>query len=348
MHIDIISSSKALIIVALATACSARSGEVQETGPPDAKVKTKAISSRQTDAALSLSGSLEADKITPLSFQVPGRVVRVWVEEGDYVKQGALLASLEVDDYQNNLAIAEAQWAEAKDAFQRLKQLYEQESLPEKRFIEAQSGYQQAEAGLALAKKKYADTRLYAPQAGTVAQRSVEEGQIVDVGVPVLVIAATRKLYARVSVPESEIGRISVGSEATVTIPTLGDTTVVGQLTIVSPVADPTTRSYTAKVALDNPNLTLRDGMVAEVDLSTAQQQSIITVPGGVISRDGNNVPYVFRVDTDTNKAIKQRVTVGSLYDQEVIIEEGLKAGDEIVVSGQHKLRDGQSISVVN
>lgn len=248
MHVNIVSIGQAVVLYVFITACSAQSGEMEVKEPPTVKVKTKTISSQQTDAVLSLSGSLEADKITPLGFQVPGRVVRVLVEEGDYVEQGALLASLEVDDYQSNLSIAEAQWMQAQDSFERLKQLYDQQSLPEKQFIEVKAGFQQAEAGLAMAKKKYRDTRLYAPQSGIVADRSVEEGQIVDVGRPAIVIATTHKLYARVSVPESDIGQIKVGTNATVNIPTLGDTSVVGQVSIISPVADPTTRSYTAKV----------------------------------------------------------------------------------------------------
>ena len=125
-----------------------RNEELQASRLPEkTSVILKEVTQISTEKIIFVSGSLEADKTAPLNFLVPGKVNRVYVGEGDYVKRDQLLASVESDDYKSNLKIAEAILLKAQDAYDRYKPLYKEGVFAEKNFIELKAGLAQAIAG---------------------------------------------------------------------------------------------------------------------------------------------------------------------------------------------------------
>ena len=307
----------------------------------------KEVTQISTGDVVFVSGSLEADKTAPLSFLVSGKVDRVYVDEGDHMKKGQLLALVESDDYKSNLEIAEAGLLRAQDAYDRYQPLYKEGAFAEKNFIELKAALAQAMASCDIARKKLKDTKLFTPIPGIVGLKNIEVGQMITPEVPVFTIVKTDTIFARVSVPESEIGKVELGQEAEVTVPALEDRNVNGKVRLIGAMADPQSRTYTVKIELVNPDYILRTGMIVQAKIITDRKIDILTVPGKAIVRDADNLTYVFTAAADSDKALRRRVFPGSVYQTEIEIKEGLAPGDYVIIGGQHRLTDGASITIV-
>ncbi len=312
------------------------------------KVVVKPATGISEKATILVSGFLEADKTVLLGFLVPGKVETVHVDEGDHVVKGQVLANVEIDDYRSHLEIAQAKLLRAQDAYDRLKPLYKDGAITEQDFIEVKTGLAQAKAGRNIARKKVKDTILRSPVSGIVGMKTVEIGRMISPGMPVFTIVKTDKIYAKVSVPESEIGKIALGQETIVNIPALENREVTGRVSLIGAMADPRTRTYTVKAELANPDYTLRTGMIAEAKIVTDRQIDIITVPGKAIVRDAQNLTYVFLADQESGRALRRRVFPGMVHNNQIEIKSGLTTGDNVIVAGQHKLTDGASIALVD
>jgi len=317
--------------------------------PPE---KTHVIAREVTCVSASdiifVSGVLKADKTVPLSFLVPGMVDKINVDEGDHIKKGEILALVEVDDYQSNLEIAEAMFLKAQDAYKRFQPLYKEGAFSEKNFIELKAGLAQAKAGRDIARKKVKDTKLRAPISGIIGAKNIEIGQMISPQSPAFIIVKIDRLYARVSIPESEIGKIEIGQKAQVTVPALEDKTIIGNVSLVGVMADPQTRTYTAEIELSNPDYKLLSGMIAQAKIITDKEINILTVPGKAIVRDANNLTYVFVADAKSGRALLRRIYPGSVHQSEIEIKNGLAPRDAIIIAGQHKLTDGASIIIAD
>jgi RND family efflux transporter MFP subunit len=308
------------------------------------KVQTKKIIYEGQPEVLSYSGTIEADNMVTLGFPVSGRVQQVYVQEGQHVHAGQLLAAIEEAEYQNAVLLAQAGLDQAEDNFKRLKELHDKGSLPERDFIAAGISLTLAGINKNIALKKIKDTKLYAPFAGIVSAKLTEKGAIVTPGQSIFTLLKTDFVFAQAYVTESEIASLSVGREAAVSIPVLSED-LRGKINIINPQADIASKTFNVKIRVANSNGRLLPGMLTDIKISTGKTKKIISIPSEAIVRDADEITYVFVVN-DQNKAIRKRVATGDLLVSEVIITNGLEAGDKVIIAGQNRLKDWQMVSL--
>ena len=324
------------------TSCGKGKGAKETTAAPRA-VTIQAVQTTGLQQSLFYSGTLEADNIVQLGFAVPGVVNQVAVQEGQRVHAGELLATIDATEYSNALVIANATLAQAEDLFQRLHSLYEKGSLPAKDYIEIKSRVEQARANKNLAAKRLADCRLYAPMPGIITVKAAERGSTAAPGVPAFTLSKTDQVYARITVPESEVGALKQGQEAQVVIGTLQDT-LKGKISIINPQADNTTHTYSVKIRLSNGDGRLLPGMLSEVTIGNGRSFDAIVIPAKAVVRDADNITYVF-VANEQRTAVRKRITVGRVTgDNAVVVTSGLQHGDQLVIAGQTNLSDGNPL----
>jgi membrane fusion protein (multidrug efflux system) len=310
------------------------------------KVTVAPINLQEREDILNYSGTIEADNTVSLGFSIPGRVLSVNVQEGQHVKKGQLMATIETQDYQNAFVIAKAVYDQAADNFKRLNELYQKNSLPERDFISAKSAMAQARANRDMSSKKVADTRLYAPFTGILTEKLIESGASAAPGVPAFTLVKTDQVYARVSVTESEIANLSLGVNAFIDVPVL-DKKLEGKVNIINPKAENTSKTYAVKIRLNNSDGKLLPGMIANILIKTGRKQNTILIPTQSIVRDPDNITYVF-IAKDNNTAIRKRITTSSITGMnEVIVTSGINPGDKLIISGQTQLEDGSQISFI-
>ena len=335
---------------------------VEQPGSNAIPIKTGKVRHVQQREFVSVSGTVTSpDAAVPVSFLVSGKVIKVGFREGDYVKQGQLLAAIDPTDYKLSLQVATAVAGEAKisldrskDEYARMKFLYESKSLAENDFKKFKAAYLKAEqqvdltiANQQIAKKHLRDASLYAPATGFISRRSIEPGQTASPGSPVFEIVKLNPVEINVGVPETDIHLVRVGQKAAVTIPALPSESFEGKVRIINVSADPNTRTYMTRIVVPNPAHMLRIGMVAEARIEGDKVVDLMTLPAETILRDPQGATIVFVYYPEQGRVYSKRVETGAVYGREIAIESGLSGDEAIVFAGQEKLRDGTIVSLV-
>lgn len=275
-------------------------------------------------------------------FSVAGTVARTLADEGQRVRKGQLLAELDSTSARQTFDAARASLEQAEDACGRLRQLYEAQSLPEIKWVEAQTRLRQAESLFEIAKKNLSDCALYAPFDGVVGERRASAGETVLPGVPVMNLLQIGTVKVRFSVPEQEIAAIGADSRMRITVPALGDRTFQAGKIEKGAVANPAAHTYDVRAALANAGGELLPGMVCRVEVSPAGAAEQIALPVRAVQQAGDGSRFVWTVRGDS--VVRTAVTTGRLVNNAVVLEDGVRSGDRIVVDGMQKIGEGSKV----
>lgn len=330
-----------MLAAVVLTSCGGKS-TAEGTGSGAVKVETMQAAGSGADALRSYSGTVEEENGTLLSFATSGTVDGVYIKDGESVGKGRLIATLDPTQARNMHNAALAALTQAEDAWRRMKELYDKGSLPEIKWIEAQTTLQQARSAEKMAAKSLADCRLYAPFTGVISQKNVERGQNVMPGTPVAKLVTVDRLKVKIAVPENEISQIAVGQKASVSIAALGGEVMTGTVTEKGVTADPMSRAYDVKITLRNNGRKMMPGMVAEVSIRHQDEAATCIIPAHIVQIDENNNEFVWLAVG--GKAVKRIITCGDFTASGVTVTSGLAAGDNIIVAGQHKVSNGTRV----
>ena len=348
------------------------------------RVKTMEVAATSLYGGQTYSGTIEENNGVSLSFPVGGTVKQLNIAEGQSVAASQLVAVLDattlgylvsassatvgqaqaaVGQAHVGLAQAEKSAAQALDAYKRMKLLHDNGSLPEIKWVEVQTRYQQAqdavnqvrqqvsqaEAAVQTAKaqknislKNLHDTRLYAPSSGYISKKFTEVGQNIAPAQPVAMLVDIRQVKVKISVPEDEIARVRLGQTLRFTVSSLLGKSFTARVTEKGVAADPITRSYEVKALADNADRKLLPGMVCDVYAQQASPTAAFTLPANIIQIDVDNRPFVWTVVGGV--ARKTSVMLGESVGDNVQIVGGLSSKDRIIVEGQQKVSNGMRV----
>ena len=345
-------SAAFLRIISTAIACNGSAEARTRTDVEDAaaavSVVVRPAAAVTRASTIAVSGSIEARATADIAFQVAGRVMGVGVDEGDRVRAGSLVAYLDPTDYALALEQAKLTYVRAADEAQRARVLRAADGIAPNDFDKLINAEAQAEVSAALANKRLRDTRLVSPFSGVVARRNADPGETVPAGAPVFSIVDLDVVHVRVAVPEADVGAISTGASAAITVPSLGDSAFAGKVRLVGVAADPVARTFAVEIAVPNADHRLKAGMVAEASITTPQSIRRLTVPGAAVVRDAEGATQLFIYAANEKRVHARRVTVGTIVGTEVEITSGLEPGELVVVGGQQRLREGMAARPAN
>jgi RND family efflux transporter MFP subunit len=294
---------------------------------------------------LHYSGTIEPSQSVALMFKSAGTVENVLVEEGDFVKKGQPLATVNKSTAQNLYNVSKASYDQAKDAYDRLKNVYDKGSLTEIKWVEMETKLKQAESQMLITRSGLDDCILCAPDNGMIGRRDVEPGQSsVGISVP-FVLVKIDNIIVKISVPENEISKISKGMKASFSLSALEDQTFTSTVSKVGIVADRISRTYDVKMLAENPGYKIKPGMVCDVKLALSDEKNIVVVPAKAVSMDGNGKSYVWLVNQPSKTVTKVEVKLGQYHQEGIEVYSGLKANELVVVDGKEKLLENSSIA---
>lgn len=311
---------------------------------------------RNVDREVVASGSIEAWQEMSLGVELAGvRVSQVLVEVGTRVTAGQPLVLLDRRTLEVQLRQAEASLAQARASLEvarsgasRGESLLAQKLISTSNaddlraaLIKAEAQLSSAEAELESARLRLGFATLRAPDSGIVSSRSIQPGQIAQVGAEMLRLIRRGRLEWRAEVSESDLVLIQPGAAVRVTGP--GGAVVEGSIRAVSPALDSRTRTALVYADLPDPG-TLRAGMFAEGRLRTGGAAVSVLPKQSIVFRDG--FPYVFVVGKDS-KVVQRRVEVGAAQADLIEIRSGLGSSERVVVRGAGFLGDGDVVKVV-
>ncbi len=306
------------------------------------------------------SGEIKARYEMALGFRINGKIIERFVEVGQVVEPGTLLAQLDPEDYQLKLMEAEgglsAASAEKKKAASDLKRYaklrkdkvvsateYNDYS---NTFNVANARYKQAQARLELAKNHTEYTQLYTDKGGVITSLDMETGQVIVTGKTVINLSLPKEKEVVIAVPENRLDELHHTDEIIITLWANQKSHYTGKIREISPSSDPVTRTYTVKISLLDADTTVQLGMTATVTLIQKKQDKIIRLPSSAIFQK-NEQPAVWIYSPDTTTVHLQPVQVAEYQYDEVLINTGLKEGQIVVVAGVHKLHTDQKVRLL-
>lgn len=329
-----------VVLAVMLTSCKKKE-TVRELQP--LPVTVMAIDSMSGGLTRTYVGDVEEDVAVAMSFATGGKLQSLYVKNGDHVRAGQLLCSINKSSAQSAYNAAKASLKQAEDAYQRLKKVYDQGSLPEVKWVEMLTNLDKARSVEQMAKKQLDDCNLYAPIAGVVDGCNSVAGASLLPGEPVMSILNMKQVAVTFTVPESEIANVLVGCEAQVQVPALGDVVLTGKISEQSMVANKLSHSYTLKILLPNSDKKLLPGMVCKVLLPQSNNEGIIIPAKMVQTRPEGLSVWVIR----GGRAHRQLVQSSAFVSNGVLIIDGLQQGDTVVTGGYEKLYTNAAVSIV-
>lgn len=338
--ITIISYSVLMVGILFNASCSGNKSERKEKR--NITVTTMAIESENNSFTREYIGVTEAESAGELSFSVSGQVDGIYVSEGEKVKKGQRLASVDAVTLHNSYLAAQSSCQQAQDAYERMKKLYDNGSLPEIKFVEVRTRLNQAESAYAISRKQLNDAVIYAPYDGFISKSSITVGENVIPGKPVFTLLDTDNLKIRFSVPEKEIGLITTGDIAEIRIPTISKESIKGKVTEKGVTTSSLNPLYEVKVKIDNAKGAILPGMTCNVHIINEKNEKLIIVPVRSVMLGENGKKYVWTIKE--GKAEQTEIETGDFSKDGVIVKSGLIKGDKIVVGGYQKISKGMNI----
>lgn len=284
---------------------------------------------------------------TTLSFEVPGKVTRLMVDNGDHVRKGQLLAVVDPTSLRDTHRATLATLKQAEDAYRRFEPLHRQGVISDIRWVEIQTKLEQAQTAEQLARTQLSHTQLTAPFAGVISDRPAEQGMNVMAGQPIYHLVDIAGVDVKVSVPEAEVSTIRIGSRARVIVSAADGRSYQATVKEKGVMANAVSHTYDVKLAIAGSDGKLMPGMVCSVWLDAGATPSATaqpSVPINAVKLDADNRRFVWLVVG--GKAKRQYVTTGDFVPGGVSIASGLHMGDRVITDGSQKVSEGMKVDV--
>lgn len=333
---------------------------------PPAAISTTKAQPQTWQTQLEAPGSITAVNGTTLTSEAGGLVTAILFESGKKVKKGELLVQLDSADERAELARLQAQSDLSQLNSKRREKLYGLEAISKSDLDTSRSEVLGAKAAVDSQRAKLAQKDIRAPFDGTIGIRQINLGEYLPPGGPIVTLQSLDPVDIDFDLPEQRVGQVETGFPISVVTEAFPDHSFKGEVLAIEPRVDPATRNFKVRARVPNPDLKLRPGQFGKVRLDLPVSQDVIVIPRTAIdySAYGNAVYVVQKkkqgpnakplaptpgAPPPTDLEVTQRfVKTGPVRGDFIAITEGLKAGEEIAVSGLLKLRNGQPVIVNN
>lgn len=287
-------------------------------------------------------GTLDSNESVIIRPEIAGRIAKIHFAEGERVKRGEPLISLDASVQEAELREAEAALNVSRRNFARAEELLKTGAGAVRQRDEALGKLEADQARVALAQARLQKMTLTAPFDGVLGLRRVSVGDYVTPGQDIVNLENIDPIKVEFRVPETSLRDIREGQKIRVQVDAFPDASFAGEVYAIDPRIDAAGRSVAIRARIPNPDSRLRPGLFARVALAVDERRSVMAPETVIVPRGDEQ--YVYRVID--NKAVLTRVTVGLRRNAQVEIRSGVEPGELIVSAGQIKLRDGAPVAV--
>lgn len=311
-------------------------------------VTTATVSRRDFQHFVEIQGSVQADDMVDAMPEVSGRIIRLTVKEGDNVRRGQLIAELDLDQLQRQIAEVETSLELATTVYERQARLWEKNIGSEIQYLEAKNNKERLEKNLETMRNQLTKSKVYAPISGVVERVIVHNGELAAPGAPIVQILNTDKLKIVADVPETYLQAVKRGEPVKIRFPALGaDRTE--RVTLVGRTIDPANRTFTLEANLSGGVSVLKPNLLAIVLLNDSTEPNAIVVPLTTIQQEVSGKKFVFVKGDGSEGPVARKVYVetGRSYEGDIVITNGLKGGEELILEGARGLAENDLIKVV-
>lgn len=307
----------------------------QEVAPT---VAVETVAAREVPQTATYTSTVQAYVKNNIAPQMAGRISKINVEIGDFVKKGQVLA--EIDKAQ--LLQAQLQLQNQEVELSRLKTLFQSGAV-------SKSDYDAVELAYNIAKTQVANleenTVLRSPIDGVVTARNYDAGDMYAMTSPIYVVEQIIPVKLLVGISEADYTKVKKGDSVEIVADAIPEKKFYGNVEKIYPTIDPATRTFTIEVVVKNPYKTLRPGMFARVTVNFGTNKNVVIPDVAVVKQQGSGERFVYVLNED-GTVTYQKVVLGRRMGAEYEVLEGLTDGATIVTGGQIRLKDGVKVTV--
>lgn len=317
----------------------------EKNDDPGIPVETAKVILGSVTATYTGSATLEAEAEAEVVAKVSGVVKDFFVEEGDSIKAGQVLAKLDDEQFILELNQAKSRLEQLASEFERNENLFKNKITSLEAYEKTKSEYHTQKAACDLAQLRLNYTKIKAPINGIISRRHIKVGNMVNLNQPTFHITDFDPLLAVLHIPEREINKLQIGFPANLSADALPGVEFKGKILRISPVVNAGTGTVKVTVVVDDKTDKLKPGMFTRAQIIYDTHKNTLLVPKNAIVTEDIEFS-VFVVNEDT--VSKRKVEIGYNNTTHIEILSGLNAGDTIVTTGLSSLEDGSKVNVVN
>lgn len=310
-------------------------------------VRVKKLQPREFNHYFEASGVVEAVHEAFVSPEINGQIDDIYVDEGEVVSKGQVLAKLNTNVTDNTIEEVETSLELARTLYKKQKRLWEKEIGSEVQYLEAKNRVESLESRLETLRSQKKMAVITSPINGIVDNIFKKKGELGVPGMQLMQIVNLDELYINIDIAETYLPKVNTGDKVILQFPTYPDIKMEVPVHRIGNVVEPDNRTFTMELKIDNKDHMFKPNMVAVVKVNDFSADSALVVPAIVIKQDlkGHYV-YTLSGREGELQAKKTYLQPGLSYNDETIVKQGLKTGDRVIISGYTQVSDGSDVTL--
>jgi multidrug efflux system membrane fusion protein len=311
-------------------------------------VKTAPVEHKQMSQNVRTFGQISSKKEIKLSFKINGIIRNIYVDEGQTIKKGQLLARLDLSEIESQVRQAQSAFEKVQRDLKRAENLHKEKAVTLEQLQNIQTAHQVAQSQLEVAEFNLRYSEIHAPSKGRILRRLMEENEMVSAGMPIFIFASTDKDWiVRTGVSDRDLVRLRLNDPAVLVFDAYPGETFEARVSEIAESSDPMTGTYEVELNVETKNKKLVSGFVAQVDIFPSSKEMYTIIPiEAMVEADGRQ-GFVFTVNESTNQAKRIPMTIGFLFEDKVAVSAGLEDILFVVTEGAPYLVEGTQVKIV-
>lgn len=315
-------------------------------------VSSYEIKEKVFNSYIEAQANLKTRKNILILPEFQGTLEQIYVNEGQNVKKGTLLAEINDSGLKEQLEQLTIQANFAKENFERTERLWNNNIGSEIQFLKSKTDFESSQKMVEQMKDRLAKTKVYAPFDGEVDEIISNQGSNLIPGVSqILRLVNLNKIYAEASVSEKYISFIEEGTEVIVQVPLLGKE-IKSKIIQTGNFINPNNRTFRVEVPVENIDNKIKQNLDAKIKINIYSKKDAVVIPLKIVREDASGKNFVYVMNQDVKEGVyitdKTFISLGNKNNTDIEVTEGLKVGDMLVLEGASIVEDSQRVKLIN
>lgn len=343
---------KKAALKALKTEIAEIEAEIEKLDPKPVAMSTLVsvlpIELRRFTTEIELQANLEGDDLVNASSEVGGRLLDFNLKEGQSVSRGQVIGRIDMETVNKQIAEVETSLDLAQTTYERQAKLWEQNIGSEMQYLQSKNNVERLEKSLETIRFQLSKATIYSPTSGVVDRKIANSGEVIAPGQPIVQLLNLSRIKVVSDVPENYLGKVKRGQYVTVKIPAL-ELEKKGRISLIGRSIDAANRTFKIEIDLANQNKILKPNLLASVSFIDIDKKEAIAIPTSLVQQEANGDNYVYLAKEENGQLIskKIKVEVGESSNEEILVTEGLQAGDLLVNEGARIIKEDEKIELI-
>lgn len=327
--------------------------EINELAPPIEKAKilvtTLPITKKDFKRFVEIQAVVQSDDVVMASSEVGGRITQLTVKEGQAVRKGQLIATVDLEQIDKQEAELRKSLELATDLYERQSRLWKQNIGSEVQYLQTKNNKERIEKSLETLSFQKTKANVYAPIAGVIDQEFLKVGELARPGMPIVQILNTAKVKVVANVPENYLGKVKKGETVLIKFPAINEE-IKARVTQLGRTINPSNRTFEVEANVSNRKGILKPNLLALMLINDFEAMDAITVPIDLVQQEVSGKQFVYIQEQAGAVAIAKKVyiEIGESYEGEVMITDGLTGAEVLIMEGARGVSDGAFIEISN